>query len=288
MAYPGYGGYGSPMLPYGAPGGPVGGHMSSQMGGPMGGMPPRVGGYAPYGGGYSNTYGAPSPAANDPMWGYFTAIAGQDGEVDAEELQRCLTQAGFTGTYSPFSLETCRIMIAMLDRDFTGKMGFNEFKELFMALNGWKQNFMMFDRNRSGTVEPHEMNQAISSMGYRISPQALNAILKRYNKGGRIFFDDYVACCVKLRALTENFKRRDTMQRGSVNFLYDDEATAKSKDKAKKTDSESDSEMSDQEAKKKKTGKGRRKKNQANGTVRPVSRGAGSRQTRQLSCSVSL
>lgn len=44
-------------------------------------------------------------------------------------------------------------------------MGFNEFKELFSALNGWKQNFMMFDRDRSGTVEPHEMTQAINAMG---------------------------------------------------------------------------------------------------------------------------
>lgn len=44
-------------------------------------------------------------------------------------------------------------------------MGFNEFKELFAALNGWKQNFMMFDHDRSGTVEPHEMNQAINAMG---------------------------------------------------------------------------------------------------------------------------
>lgn len=41
-----------------------------------------------------------------------------------------------------------------------------------------------------------------SISGYRVSPQALNAIIKRYNKGGRIFFDDYVACCVKLRSLT--------------------------------------------------------------------------------------
>lgn len=38
--------------------------------------------------------------------------------------------------------------------------------------------------------------------GYRVSPQALNGILKRYNRGGRVYFDDYVACCVKLRALT--------------------------------------------------------------------------------------
>ncbi|KAK5602491.1 hypothetical protein CRENBAI_010354 [Crenichthys baileyi] len=236
MAYPGYGGYGGPMPgmpPQGMPGGPMGGPMPGQMGGhmggsmggqmvgPMGGQQPQ-GGYGSYGGGYPGGFGAPPAASNDPMWGYFTAIAGQDGEVDAEELQRCLTQAGFTGSYNPFSLETCRIMIAMLDRDYTGKMGFNEFKDLFKALSGWKQNFMMFDQDRSGTVEPHEMSQAINAMGYHISPQALNAIIKRYNKGGRIYFDDYVACCVKLRTLTDNFRRRDTMQQGSVTFPYDD------------------------------------------------------------------
>lgn len=41
-----------------------------------------------------------------------------------------------------------------------------------------------------------------SFLGYRLSPQTLAAIVKRYSKNGRIFFDDYVACCVKLRALT--------------------------------------------------------------------------------------
>lgn len=238
MAYPGYG-YGGqmpgmpgmqggPMPPMGGPmpgsmpgqmgGPPMAGPMGGPMGVPMGGAPPQAG-YPGYGGA-PGAFG--QPAANDPMWGYFTSIAGQDGEVDAEELQRCLTQSGFTGSYSPFSLETCRIMIAMLDRDYTGKMSFNEFKELFTALNGWKQNFMMFDQDRSGTVEPHEMTQAINTMGYRLSPQALNAVMKRYSKGGRIFFDDYVACCVKLRSVTDNFRRRDTMQQGSVNFQYDD------------------------------------------------------------------
>ena len=34
------------------------------------------------------------------MWKCFLAIAGQDGEVDAEELQKCLTQSGISGTYS--------------------------------------------------------------------------------------------------------------------------------------------------------------------------------------------
>ncbi|XP_043930708.1 grancalcin [Protopterus annectens] len=206
MAFPGYGygGFGAPV-----PGMPVAG-LQSVPGGAAAGYQ----GYSPFGGGYH--------VSADPMWNYFSAIAGQDGEVDADELQRCLTQSGIHGSYTPFSLETCRIMIGMLDRDFSGKMGFNEFKELWAALSGWKQNFMTFDRDCSGTVEPHELSQAISSMGYRLSPQSLNVIIKRYSKNGRIYFDDYVACCVKLRSLTDAFRRRDNMQQGIINFMYDD------------------------------------------------------------------
>jgi len=44
-------------------------------------------------------------------------------------------------------------------------MGFNEFKELSGALNGWKQNFVTMDRDSSGTIEAQELQQALSSMG---------------------------------------------------------------------------------------------------------------------------
>lgn len=73
------------MPPQGMPGGPMGGPMPGPMGGPMGGGPmgggpmggaPPQGGYGSYGG-YPGAYGAAAPAANDPMWGYFTSIAGQ-------------------------------------------------------------------------------------------------------------------------------------------------------------------------------------------------------------------
>lgn len=44
-------------------------------------------------------------------------------------------------------------------------MGYNEFKELWAALSAWKQNFMMIDQDRSGTVELHELTQVIVAMG---------------------------------------------------------------------------------------------------------------------------
>lgn len=42
--------------------------------------------------------------------------------------------------------------------------------------------------------------------GYRLSPQALNVIVKRYATNARVSFDDFVACCVRLRALTGLFE----------------------------------------------------------------------------------
>ncbi|XP_072028669.1 sorcin-like isoform X2 [Amphiura filiformis] len=160
--------------------------------------------------------------AVDPLWPWFSAVAGQDQQIEASELQTALTQSGINGNYQPFSLETCRIMIAMLDRDRSGSMGFPEFKELWAALNSWKQTFMRFDADHSGTVEPHELHQAVASFGYNLSPGALTVLVKRYEKGGRIAFDDFVACVVRLRALTSVFQGRDTQRNGFANFQYDD------------------------------------------------------------------
>lgn len=168
-------------------------------------------------------YGAvPGGVAQDPLYGYFSAVAGQDGQISADELQRALTQSGISGSYKPFSLESCRLMISMLDRDLSNSMGFTEFKELWQVLNSWKSVFASYDRDRSGTVEGVEMQQAVTSMGYNLSPQALNIIMKRYSINNRITFDDFVSCCIKLRALTDQFQKRDTSRTGRATFLYDD------------------------------------------------------------------
>ncbi|XP_060905503.1 sorcin [Labrus mixtus] len=166
-------------------------------------------------------YGAPA-GGQDPLYGYFTAVAGQDGQISADELQQCLTQSGIAGSYKPFSLETCRLMISMLDRDMSGTMGFHEFKELSNVLNGWKATFMSYDRDRSGTVEGPELQHALTAMGFNLSPQAMNIIMKRNSTNGRIGFDDFITCCIRVRALTDQFRRRDTSHSGQAMFQYDD------------------------------------------------------------------
>lgn len=55
--------------------------------------------------------------------------------------------------------------LAAHQRDMSCSMGFNEFKELWAVLSGWKQHFVSIDRDMSGTVDSQEMTQAVSSMG---------------------------------------------------------------------------------------------------------------------------
>ena len=65
-----------------------------------------------------------------------------------------------------------------------------------------QQTFVTFDRDRSGNIDPGEMNQALTAFGYRLSPQAFNVLMGRYSVNGQVAFDDFIACCIKLRTLT--------------------------------------------------------------------------------------
>ena len=68
-------------------------------------------------------------------------------QISAEELRQCLSQSGMSAYPRPgdsFSLETCRVMIGMLDTDHSGTMGLNEFRELWRAIEGWKVSARTF------------------------------------------------------------------------------------------------------------------------------------------------
>ena len=40
-----------------------------------------------------------------------------------------------------FNKDVCRSMVAMLDKDHSGKLGFEEFKELWSDIRNWRVSF---------------------------------------------------------------------------------------------------------------------------------------------------
>ncbi|XP_074659204.1 grancalcin-like isoform X2 [Tubulanus polymorphus] len=159
--------------------------------------------------------------------------------IQGEELQYILnTTPRIQQFYGiNWSLELCKIMIAMLDRSKDGIMQYNEFRELLQCLVYWKQTFDEVDVDRSKFVEANELlNTIMQRYGYRLSRDALTTLMKRYSKAvddgsGKlrclIAFDDFVSLSVRLRAYTEAFRARDRLQHrnvetGKYEFTYDD------------------------------------------------------------------
>ncbi|KAJ2687405.1 hypothetical protein IWW39_002934 [Coemansia spiralis] len=231
-----YGGY------RGASGGPP---PPQQGGGGYGG--PQQGGYArPPPQQQQGGYGRPPPPPQQQGAGYGNAGAQQggnfqqlqywfravdsdgSGQLDAGELQQALVN----GDWSRFSMDTVRLMIGMFDRDRNGTIGFDEFIGLWRYIEEWKQCFRTFDRDNSGTIDRGELNQALSAFGFRVSPQVVDSLVRKYDiQAGRtklatqgrgaITFDNFINACVTIRSLTDSFRRLDTDQDGWVNLDYD-------------------------------------------------------------------
>ncbi|KAF4600118.1 hypothetical protein EYR40_007224 [Pleurotus pulmonarius] len=210
------------------------------------GAPPAGGGYGGggYGGGAPGGYGAPSgygggfqqpppqgppPGADPQLWQWFSTVdTDRSGHISAQELERAL----INGDWTPFDLDTVKLLMSIFDTDRSGTIGFNEFAGLWKYIKDWQGVFRHFDRDRSGSIDGQELHAALSQFGYNLSPQILDQVQRKYDikasgvvRPGQpqpgISFDRFVRACVVIKQLTESFQRLDTQRSGWVQMSYE-------------------------------------------------------------------
>uniref|UniRef100_A0A8I5N0Q2 Calpain-2 catalytic subunit n=1 Tax=Papio anubis TaxID=9555 RepID=A0A8I5N0Q2_PAPAN len=94
----------------------------------------------------------------------FAQLAGEDAEISAFELQTILRRvlAKRQDIKSDgFSIETCKIMVDMLDSDGSGKLGLKEFYILWTKIQKYQKIYREIDVDRSGTMNSYEMRKAL-------------------------------------------------------------------------------------------------------------------------------
>ncbi|XP_049818414.1 calpain-A-like isoform X3 [Aethina tumida] len=108
-----------------------------------------------------------------------------------------------------FSKDICRSMVAMLDVDRSGKLGYEEFKTLWVLLKKWKDGWYSYDEDRSGSLSGFELREALNSAGYHVNNKVLNSLMHRYgSNNGEIQFDDFIMCAIKLKTMFDVFKSK--------------------------------------------------------------------------------
>jgi len=231
MSYGNYGGgYGAP--PGGGYGGPpAGGYGGGRGASGYGAAPPQGGGYGAgpgYGGGFAPAGGArgPPPGADPQLWNWFSAVdTDRSGAITAPELERAL----INGDWTPFDLDTVKLLMGIFDTDRNGTIGFQEFAGLWKYIKDWQGVFRHFDRDRSGSIDGTELQGALTQFGYNLSPQLLVLLQRKYANqptaiGGPppgISFDRFVRACVVVKQLSEAFGRLDTQRSGYIQINYD-------------------------------------------------------------------
>ncbi|KAG7206290.1 hypothetical protein KM043_003666 [Ampulex compressa] len=155
---------------------------------------------------------------------FFKKLAGEDMEVDWMELKEILDFAMRKDTHDKgFSKDICRSMVAMLDVDHSGKLGFEEFRTLWNDIRKWRAVFKLYDRDESGYLSAFELRQALNSAGYRLNNHILNILVHRYGtKDGMITFDDYIMCAVRLKTMIDIFRERDPDETNTATFTMEE------------------------------------------------------------------
>ncbi|XP_066515335.1 calpain small subunit 1a [Hoplias malabaricus] len=150
----------------------------------------------------------------------FQQLAGDDMEVSPGELMNILnkiiTKHGDLKT-DGFTIESCRSMVAVMDSDSTGKLGFHEFKHLWNNIKKYQAIYKQFDKDRSGMIGADELPGAFSAAGFPLNDQLYKLIIRRYSdESGNMDFDNYIGCLVRLDAMCRAFKTLDKDNNGTI------------------------------------------------------------------------
>ncbi|KAL1006217.1 hypothetical protein UPYG_G00069380 [Umbra pygmaea] len=149
----------------------------------------------------------------------FAKLSGEDMEISVCELKtilnRVVTKHRDLKT-DGFSMESCRGMVNMMDKDGTAHLGIIEFQILWNKIKKWLEIFRQFDLDKSGCMSSYEMRLALESAGFRLNNKLNQVLVARYAENEVIDFDNFVCCLVKLEAMFKAFRELDKDGNGCV------------------------------------------------------------------------
>uniref|UniRef100_A0A6G1RS81 Calpain-2 catalytic subunit n=3 Tax=Rallidae TaxID=9119 RepID=A0A6G1RS81_9GRUI len=150
----------------------------------------------------------------------FGQLAGSDAEISAFELRSILNKVMAKRQdikSDGFSIETCKIMVDLLDNDGSGKLGLKEFHTLWTKIQKYQKIYREIDTDRSGTMNSYEMRRALEMAGFKLTCQLHQIIVARFADEDLIIdFDNFVRCLIRLETLFKMFRKLDAEKTGTI------------------------------------------------------------------------
>ncbi|XP_026113725.1 calpain-2 catalytic subunit-like [Carassius auratus] len=156
--------------------------------------------------------------------GLFTKLAGDDMEISATELRTIFNKIVSKRTdikTDGFSLDTCRVMVNLMDESGNGKLGLAEFATLWKKIQKYLVIYKKNDMDGSGCMSTPEMRMALKETGFSLNDCIHQSLAARYGDADmKIDFDNFVSCVMRLEMMFKVFRRIDVDNSGFIELDF--------------------------------------------------------------------
>uniref|UniRef100_A0A673BMZ0 Calpain 1, (mu/I) large subunit b n=1 Tax=Sphaeramia orbicularis TaxID=375764 RepID=A0A673BMZ0_9TELE len=120
-----------------------------------------------------------------------------------------------------FSMESCRSMVSLMDKDGSARLGLMEFQILWNKIRKWLGIFRQFDLDKSGCMNSYEMRLALENGGVTLNNRLYQQLVARYADNEIIDFDNFTCCLIKLETMCSMYTTVTQLLNNSTTSIDD-------------------------------------------------------------------
>ncbi|XP_023668020.2 calpain-9 [Paramormyrops kingsleyae] len=136
-------------------------------------------------------------------------------------LKEVISTGALAGSEKELCLEHCKSFVALMDSKGSGQLDWLQFQSLWDVFTKWTDIFVLFDKNKSQSLEYCEILPALTAAGLQVDEFLIQLIGLRYTEPDMtVNYPGFLSLLLKLNTMIQKFHSFDLMGMGAISLNY--------------------------------------------------------------------